>query len=136
MVPFPVVSSLYIPWDFVLILLFLGIVIPWRGSVRMRRLMSKPGLSTSDRLSLYGSTIFFQWLLVAIVGYRCFVRSVSPGELGLVAGDPWKVALISCGLTGLLCLNQVMGLRRIEFAGGPTWICFRNYREDHATCPI
>jgi membrane protease YdiL (CAAX protease family) len=107
------VTFLYIPWDFLLILLFLGIVIPWRGAVRMKRLMTKAGLSTADRLSLYGSTIFFQWLLVAIVTYRCFARGLSPEELGLAAGDPWRIAWVSSGLTALLCVNQVVGLRKI-----------------------
>jgi membrane protease YdiL (CAAX protease family) len=111
--PFPAVNFLYIPWDFVLILLFLGIIVPWRGSARMKRLMSKPELSTSDRLSLYGSTIFFQWLIVAIVGFRCAVRSVSLEELGIGASDPWKIVWTSSCLTGLLCLNQILGLRRI-----------------------
>ena len=105
--------SLFIPWDFVLILLFLGVVIPWRGAARMKRLMSKPELTAADRLSLYGSTILFQWLIVAIVGLRALMRGVEPQELGIAAGDPWLVAWMSIALTGLLCLNQVVGLRRI-----------------------
>jgi uncharacterized protein len=96
-----------------MILLFLGVIIPWRGAARMKRLMSKPELSTRDRLSLYGSTIFLQWLIVAIVAFRSLARSVSPGELGISAADGWHIAWITIGLTGLLCLNQVMGLRRI-----------------------
>jgi len=112
-VPSSAVNFLFIPWDFVLILLFLGVIIPWRGAARMKRLMSKPELSTVDRLSLYVSTIFFQWLIVAIVAFRCLVRSVSPEELGISTADGWRIAWITIGLTGFLCLNQVMGLRRI-----------------------
>jgi uncharacterized protein len=112
--PFLAVTSLFIPWDFVLILLFLGVVIPWRGNARMKRLLSKPELTTSDRLSLYGSTIFFQWLIVAIVAWRSGARSVSPEELGIATADPWQVVWTSLSLTGLLCLNQVVGLRRIK----------------------
>ena len=112
-VPFPAVNSLFIPWDFVLVLVFLGVVIPWRGDARMKRLLSKPELTTADRLSLYGSTIFFQWLIVAIVAWRCAARSLSPEELGAAVGDPWQVAWTSIALTGLLCVNQVLGLRRI-----------------------
>jgi membrane protease YdiL (CAAX protease family) len=111
--PFPAVNSLFIPWDFVLVLVFLGVVIPWRGDARMKRLLSKPELTTADRLSLYGSTIFFQWLIVAIVAWRCAARSLSPEELGAAVGDPWQVAWTSIALTGLLCVNQVLGLRRI-----------------------
>lgn len=112
--PFLPVNSLFIPWDFVLVLLFLGIIIPWRGDARMKRLLSKPELTTADRLSLYGSTIFFQWLLVAIVAWRSATRNVSPDELGIAASDPWLVAWTSLVLTGLLCVNQVIGLRKIS----------------------
>ena len=107
-------NSLFIPWDFVLVLLFLGVIIPWRGDARMKRLLSKPELTTADRLSLYGSTILFQWLIVAIVLWRCGARTVGPEELGLAATNPWQVAWTSIALTGLLCLNQVIGLRRIS----------------------
>ena len=79
----------------------------------MKRLLSKPELTTADRLSLYGSTILFQWLIVAIVAWRCVARTVDPDELGLAACDPWQVAWTSIALTGLLCANQVVGLRRI-----------------------
>ena len=105
--------SLHIPWDFILILAFLAVIVPWRGAARMKRLLSKPDLTTADRLSLYGSTIFFQWLIVAIVAWRSLVRGLSLRELGLAARDPWQVAWASIALTGLLCLNQVIGLRRI-----------------------
>jgi uncharacterized protein len=108
------VNSLFIPWDFVLVLLFLGVIIPWRGDARMKRLLSKPELTTADRLSLYGSTILFQWLIVAIVLWRCVARTISSEELGLAATNPWQVAWTSIALTGLLCLNQVIGLRRIS----------------------
>ena len=113
-VPFPPVNSLYIPWDFVLVLLFLGIIVPWRGDARMKRLLSKPELTTGDRLSLYGSTILFQWLIVAVVAWRCAARGVGPDELGLAAGDSWQVAWTSVVLTGLLCVNQLVGLRKVS----------------------
>jgi membrane protease YdiL (CAAX protease family) len=108
------VTSLYIPWDFFLILVLLAVVIPWRGTVRMKRLMSLPQTSASDRLALYGSTILFQWLLVLIVAWRCVARSVDLGELGLSTSDPWRIAWISAVLTGLLCLNQVFGLTKLS----------------------
>jgi membrane protease YdiL (CAAX protease family) len=110
---FPAVNSIFIPWDFVLVLAFLGVIIPWRGDARMKRLMSKPEPTTADRLSLYKSTILFQWLIVAIVALRSAARTVSPEELGIAVRDPWQVAWTSIALTGLLCVNQVLGLRRI-----------------------
>jgi uncharacterized protein len=111
--PFPAVNSLFIPWDFVLVLVFLGAFVPWRGAARMKRLMAKPELTTADRLSLYGSTILFQWLIVLIVAWRCAARTVGPEELGLAAANPWQVAWTSLALTGLLCVNQVVGFRKI-----------------------
>jgi membrane protease YdiL (CAAX protease family) len=111
--PSPVVNFLFIPWDFVLILLFLGTVVPWRGAARMKRLLAKPQLTSADRLSLYGSTILLQWLIVVIVAWRCAARSVGPDELGLAASDPWRIAGVSVVLTGVLCLNQILGLRKI-----------------------
>lgn len=106
-------NFLFIPWDFVLILVFLGVIIPWRGTARMKRLMSKPELTSADRLSLYGSTILFQWLIVAIVVWRALIRGVDPEELGISARDPWRVAWTSIALTGFVCLNQVIGLRKV-----------------------
>jgi uncharacterized protein len=108
------VNSLFSPWDFVLILFFLGVFVPWRGTARMKRLMSKPGLTSADRLSLYGSTILFQWLIVVIVGLRALIRGVEPEELGMAARDPWRVVWTSIALTGFLCVNQIVGLRRIR----------------------
>lgn len=113
MFPFAPVNFLYIPWDFVLILVFLGVIVPWRGAAKMRRLMSKPALTAGDRLQLYGSTILFQWLIVGIVVWRCAARSVDPGELGISTSDPWRIAWTSAALTAILCVNQIVGLRKI-----------------------
>jgi len=111
--PFGSVNYLHIPWDFDLILLFLGVVVPWRGAARMKSLLSKPELTSTDRLSLYGSTILFQWLIVAIVAWRSVARAVSPEEMALAAGHSWLVVWTSIVLAGLLCTNQAVGLRRI-----------------------
>jgi membrane protease YdiL (CAAX protease family) len=102
-----------IPWDFILILIALGVFVPWRGVVRIRRLLAQPALTTSQRLSLYASTIIFQWLLVAVVSWRSFSRHLSPDELGLVVSADWQTLLIAVILTVLLCLSQWVGLRRI-----------------------
>jgi membrane protease YdiL (CAAX protease family) len=109
----PAVNFLFIPWDFVLILAFLITVIPWRGEARMKRLMAKPDTTPSDRLSLYRSTIFLQWLIVALVAWRCAARGLGLEELGFSTGDPRQVAWVTITLTGFLCLNQLIGLRRI-----------------------
>jgi hypothetical protein len=50
-----VVSSLSMAWDFALILLVLGLFVPWRGTVKVRRLLAWPQLETRERLALYAS---------------------------------------------------------------------------------
>jgi uncharacterized protein len=107
------VNSLFIPWDFLLVLLFLGIIVPWRGARRMQRLLAKPDLSSSDRLKLYGSTIVLQWLLVAVIAALAARRSVEPWELGLAAPNGARVLWASVVLTAILCLNQIFGIRKI-----------------------
>jgi membrane protease YdiL (CAAX protease family) len=107
------VTRLYIPWDFVVILLLLAIAIPWRGVARMKSLLRKPELTTADRLSLYGSTILFQWLIVAVVVWRCVARGVEVQELGITTDDPWRLAWSSIALTGVFCASQLIGLRNI-----------------------
>jgi len=101
------------PWDFILILVVLGIVIPWRGAVRVRRLLSRPEFGTADRLSLYGTTIAFQWILAIAVCWRSLSRSLGLEALGLTISDPWRTTWITLTLTGFLCAGQFASLRRI-----------------------
>src|SRR5712691_2187464 len=70
-------------WDFIIIFLILGVLVPWRGSVRVRKLLAQPALSTTDRLSLYASTIAFQWLAAFIVAWRSFARGFTASDLAL-----------------------------------------------------
>jgi CAAX protease family protein len=99
-----------IPWDFLLILVFLGTIVPWRGAVRVSRLLTEE-LPPGARLSLYISTISFQWLIVAFVAWRAFSRGLEIVELGLIVADPLRTTWITVALTGLLCANQVASLR-------------------------
>jgi len=101
-----------LPWDFILILLVLGIVVPWRGSMRVKKLLHHDNLAGGERLRLYGSTIAFQWLMVAIVLWRSMARNLSPLELGITLADPLKTILIAAGLTAILGFNQFAGLNR------------------------
>jgi membrane protease YdiL (CAAX protease family) len=107
------VNFLFIPWDFALVLLFLLVIVPWRGAQRMKRLLAKPELTSSDRLRLYGSTIILQWLIVAVLVFLCARRSVDPNELGVQTGDLLRTTGMTIGLTAILCLNQVFGLRKL-----------------------
>ena len=100
------------PWDFVAILLVLAVAIPWRGRVRVRRLMTQATVTPLERLTLYASTIAFQWVAVAIVGWRAWARSLSPAALGLPITDPGRTVAAAILLTGLLLGVQVIGLRQ------------------------
>jgi membrane protease YdiL (CAAX protease family) len=86
------------PWDFWLIFLLLGFVIPWRGHARMRHLMALPEVSSRERIKMYGATIFFQWLLTALVAWRAFARGISLHELGM--GRVMSIPLLAAALIG------------------------------------
>ena len=81
--------------------------------MRVKHLLGQPVLSGRERLSLYASTIFYQWLLVAVVAWRAFSRKLSFVELGLTTSDTWRTIWIAVGLTTLLCANQWASLRRM-----------------------
>jgi membrane protease YdiL (CAAX protease family) len=110
--PFLFVNLSAIPWDFDLVLIVLGVAVPWRGAVRVRRLLAQPALS-AQRLSLYASTIAFQWFIVAVIYWRSAARHLSPADLGLVVSGVWRTLSVTFVFTALLCLNQWAGLRKI-----------------------
>ena len=101
------------PWDFILILVFLGVIVPWRGAVRVRKLLAQPRLESSERLTLYASTVAFQWITTAVVTWRSIAHGIRPRELGLAAPDPWFLALVTFVLSLLILGNQFLGLRRL-----------------------
>ena len=102
------------PWDFWLIFLVLGVVIPWRGRVRLRHLLAQPACGTKEKLVLYGSTIAFQWILMGVVAWRAFARGLTPRNLG------WRVpSRRSCYCwawweRGFLGAFQWFNLRRVS----------------------
>jgi CAAX protease family protein len=100
-------------WDFAAILLFFGVVAPWFGYRRVRRLMQIPATTNVERLALYGSTIAFQWLATAIILWRSMAHGVRPAQLGFTAGDGKLTVAISILLTFVLLLNQVASIRRL-----------------------
>jgi hypothetical protein len=55
------------PWDFAILVLLLGVILPWRAAVRMRQLLSLPATTSQQRLLIYASTMLFQWLVSAAV---------------------------------------------------------------------
>jgi membrane protease YdiL (CAAX protease family) len=101
------------PWDFIAILVLLGVFVPWRGAVRIRQLLRQEHLTTTDRLALYASTLAFQWLAAAVVLWRALSRQMALRQLALALPRPWLALGIGAGLATLLLANQLISLRRM-----------------------
>jgi membrane protease YdiL (CAAX protease family) len=100
-------------WDFALILLFLGIAVPVLGRRRVRQLMQMPSTTKMDRISLYASTLAFQWIAAGIILWRTNAHQIRPNQLGLGLPNPALAVSITVVLSVLILLNQIMGLRRL-----------------------
>ena len=107
------------PWDFWLIFLFLSVVIPWRGYIRLKKLLALPAVDSKEKLALYAVTIAFQWVLVGVVAWRALIRGITLQELGL-RSQPW-LGILAAGLFGALLIGglQWLNLRRIGRMEGP-----------------
>ncbi len=79
--------------------------------MRIKRLLSRPELVGNERLSLYASTITYQWVLFATIFWRSIARGLSPAELGLIVTLPGRTVFAAIALSLLLCANQWAGLR-------------------------
>src|ERR1700722_4679200 len=102
------------PWDVCLIFLVLAVVIPWRGRIRLKQLLAKPRVEPRERVSLYISTIAFQWIAVAIAGWRAWAHGYSRFELGLGTGPNLFRTIVAgvCG-TAVLATLHWMNFRRM-----------------------
>ena len=100
-------------WDFALILLFLGIAVPLLGRRRVRQLMQMPSTTKIDRLSLYASTLAFQWIAAGVILWRTSAHEIRASQLGLAIPNPALAVTASVVLAALILLNQIMGLRRL-----------------------
>ena len=108
------------PWDFALILIFLALAVPWLGRRRVRQLFAMPQTTKMDRLSLYASTIAFQWLAAGVILWRTSARGIRVAQLGLAIPSPRITIAAALVLSALILLNQIFSLRRI--AANPTEI--------------
>ena len=102
-----------LPWDFVLIFLVLAIVVPWRGTVRVRMLLARPQMSSGERISLYGSMIAFQWLATAIAIWRAVSRGLGPAALGLLPEKPALGIALGAAMAATLASLQILSLRQL-----------------------
>ncbi len=102
------------PWDFWLIFLILGVVIPWRGRVRLRRLLAEPSPNTKQKIVLYGTTIVSQWLLAGVVVWRALARGLTGAELGLHRTVTAELVFLSLAGSVLFGAFQWFNLRRVS----------------------
>jgi membrane protease YdiL (CAAX protease family) len=101
-------------WDFALILGVLAFVVPVMGRRRVRALLKLPDTTKLDRLSIYASTIAFQWLATALVFWRTIRHGIVPAQLGVILGHSYLTTTTSVALCALVLLNQLASVRRIK----------------------
>ena len=106
------------PWDFWLIFIVLGLLLPLRGRLRLQKLLALPQIGRRERLSLYGSTIAFQWLAVGVVAWRAWVRGLTLEQLGLVVHGGSRILIAAIVGAATLGSLQWLNLRRIGQSSG------------------
>src|SRR5246127_35905 len=115
----PNVLSSRMPWDILLIFLVLGVVVPWRGRKRLQQLLAKPQVESRERLSLYVSTIAFQWIAAGVAAWRAWAHGYSAAQLGLVIPERFKLFAISLLGGALIVTLQWLNLRRMGRSSSP-----------------
>jgi membrane protease YdiL (CAAX protease family) len=101
------------PWDIWLIFFVLGVIVPWRGRYRLRELLAKPSVSATERVSLYASTMAFQWIAVAVVAWRAWAHGFSAAQLGLSPLSAWTPIAAAIVGSGIVATLQWLNLRRM-----------------------
>jgi len=101
------------PWDTWVIFLVLGLVLPWRGRARMKKLLALPQVTTMERLILYASTIAFQWFAVAVVAWRAWAHGFTASQLGLTIHDRTGILVASFVGAAAIAALQWLNLRRV-----------------------
>jgi membrane protease YdiL (CAAX protease family) len=101
------------PWDIWLIFFLLGVIVPWRGRYRLLELLAKPLVGERERISLYTSTIAFQWLAAGFAAWRAWAHGFSATQLGLSTRSPgWSIVAAIVG-GSILAALQWLNLRRM-----------------------
>src|SRR5258706_10301155 len=101
------------PWDIWLIFFVLGVILPWRGRMRMKKLLAMPHVGTMERLGLYTSTIAFQWFAVAVVAWRAWAHGFTASQLGLTIHDRTRILVASLVGAATIAALQWLNLRRV-----------------------
>jgi len=102
------------PWDIWLIFLVLAVVVPWRGRIRLSQLLAKPRVESRERISLYLSTIAFQWIAAGIAGWRAWAHAYTSTELGLgTRPNLFRSVIVGLCGTGILASLHWLNFRRM-----------------------
>jgi membrane protease YdiL (CAAX protease family) len=101
------------PWDFAVILVVLSVVVPWRGTVQLKRLLAQERVDTADRIAVYASTIAFQWLAAGIVIWRSAARGLTPEQLAVALPDAQLSAAVFVVFSALLLMHQMFSLKKL-----------------------
>lgn len=107
------------PWDILLIFFVLGVIVPWRGRKRLQQLLAKPRVEPRERISLYLSTIAFQWIATAVAAWRAWAHGYTASQLGLVIPGRFKLFAISVLGAVLIVALQWLNLRRMGRSSSP-----------------
>jgi membrane protease YdiL (CAAX protease family) len=100
------------PWDIWLIFFVLGVILPWRGRARIKKLLALPHVTTAERLALYASTIAFQWFAAGVVAWRAWVHGFTATQLGLTIHGRNRIFLASLVGAATIATLQWLNLRR------------------------
>jgi uncharacterized protein len=107
------------PWDILLIFFVLGVIVPWRGRARLQQLLAKPRVEPAERLSLYCSTIAFQWVAAGVAGWRAWAHGFTAAQLGLAVPHRFRLVLITALGAVLIVTLQWLNLRRMGRSARP-----------------
>jgi uncharacterized protein len=115
----PNVLSSRMAWDILLIFLVLGVIVPWRGRKRLQQLLAKTRVEPGERLSLYFSTIVFQWIAAAVAAWRAWAHGYTARQLGLAMPGRFRLLAITVFGAVLIVTLQWLNLRRMGRSSSP-----------------
>lgn len=101
-------------WDYVAIIVFIGVLVPWRSRARVQLLFESRALASAERLRLYLSTMAFQWAIAGFIAWRFLAHGGHWSTLGLTLAHPFRVAVATIPVSLLLVCNQVLSIRRLS----------------------
>jgi uncharacterized protein len=106
-------STATLPWDLIVLLLALALLVPWRGVQRVCTLLQRPDLALGGRIPLYLSTVTAQWLFVGFTAWRCAVRGFGAAGLGLALPNPVVLMAEGIALALPFAFTQLAGFRAL-----------------------